>query len=399
MTIFNKVAGDQVVVSQDISLLREGSHGALSSGNLYTLVGDYVMKYWSHNTAINALTGNFSNTDDSGTCTLIVFTEGLPTVNGNSLWSIYSAPAVGANAAPNFSTTPLYSMNLQTGAATLGSLTVNGSVLSSKLAISSTGTPVGTPNAAGGGTVAAGNNYCKIVAVDSVGGLTVASAESAQVVTTGSTSTIAWQWNPVLGAASYQVWLGTSSGGETHFATSTIPYYVQTLPAASLTSGTINLADGTGQGKFYGTTAGDSVAAGQVGEVITATVASGSAVALTTATGKTVTSIALTAGDWWVNWVGDFIPAATTSITTLACGLGTTTNTLLGQAGGGGIGTDPAVSVAEAANVPGANVIAMAGGPVRVNITTATTIYLVALANFTVSTLSAYGTITAERRR
>jgi hypothetical protein len=150
---------------------------------------------------------------------------------------------------------------------------------------------------------------------------------------------------------------------------------------------------------IVGTTTNNSASAGSVGEFVTATVVAGSAVALTTATGANITSISLTAGDWDVSAVADFTPAGTTSVTMLSAGLGTTTATQLTQTGGGGVGTDPLVTWTQAAAVPAAGPITLSLPPVRVLLGVTTTIFFVAKANFTVSTLAAYGTISARRVR
>lgn len=148
-----------------------------------------------------------------------------------------------------------------------------------------------------------------------------------------------------------------------------------------------------------GTTTNNNVGAGGIGEFITASVVAGSAVPLTTATGANITSISLTAGDWDVSAIADFTPAATTSITVLQAGLGTTTAVLLGQTGGGGVGTDPASIWTQPATVPGAGPINIDVPAVRVSLGSTTTIFFVANCTFTVSTLSAYGTIRARRVR
>jgi len=77
-----------------------------------------------------------------------------------------------------------------------------------------------------------------------------------------------------------------------------------------------------------GTPTNDNAAAGQVGEFISASLAVGSATALVTATPKTIITAYLPPGDWDVNGVVDFLPAATTSITVLAEGASLVTNTL-----------------------------------------------------------------------
>jgi hypothetical protein len=404
MTIYFKTAGDQQVISQDSSLLRRGSHSVLASGNLYSLLGDYCMGYDCHNTAINPATGNFAGLDDSGTATLIVFTEGLPAIAGNSLWQVYSSPFQAAGSAPNFAATPCYSLNLQSGSVTSGSASHAGGIVATQMA--SPGTPVGTPSTSGG-TVAAGSNYCKVVGVDANGNVCTPSTESAAVTTTGTTSSIVWQANPSVGAVSYQFWLGTSSNGETHYATSTVPYYVQTLPASSLTSGTINAYNSTGQVVGHGDTSGASAAAGNVGELIIATVAAGSAVALSVSgTSYNLTSLALTIGEWDVSFVADFIPAATTSITLLSAMLGIASATALTQAGQSTasgaftlVDPDPGAKFAVAASVPGANVVSLDMPPCRVKMNASGTLYCVCSAAFSVSTISVYGTMRARRVR
>jgi hypothetical protein len=107
------------------------------------------------------------------------------------------------------------------------------------------GTPTGTP-AATGGTVAAGSNYAKIVAIDASGFHTTVSTETAVVTTSTGASTITWNWTAVTGAASYQIWVGATSGTEGYYYTSTTNSYVQTTPIASGTSGTMPTTNTTG---------------------------------------------------------------------------------------------------------------------------------------------------------
>jgi hypothetical protein len=147
-----------------------------------------------------------------------------------------------------------------------------------------------------------------------------------------------------------------------------------------------------------GTATNNNAAAGQVGEFITSTVASGGAVALSTGAGSNVTSISLTAGDWEIDGQVDFSPAATTSVTQYNASCSLTSATLASQAGGSGLGTDGTFTVNQAAMVPAA-LFCCATMTVRLSVAATTTVFLVAQANFTVSTLSAYGTIRARRAR
>jgi hypothetical protein len=144
-----------------------------------------------------------------------------------------------------------------------------------------------------------------------------------------------------------------------------------------------------------GTTAADNASAGDVGEVITGSVAAASAVSLTTVTTVNVTSISLTAGDWDVTGVAAFTLASTTTMGYLSCGINATSATL--PTGPGGISTvagDKTNAGIDITVAPALNI-----APVRVNVSSTTTVYLVARAKFATSTCKAYGTIMARRMR
>ncbi len=136
-----------------------------------------------------------------------------------------------------------------------------------------------------------------------------------------------------------------------------------------------------------GTTTNDNANSGNVGEYISSTVAAGSAVSISNGVAANVTTVSLTAGDWDV--FGQlFINPAGGTITTLLIGsTGVTTATLssppdfvLGYTSTGtGIGS-PLTSR-------------------RYSFTTTTTVYMVVDANFSGGTNTAYGTLSARRRR
>lgn len=149
---------------------------------------------------------------------------------------------------------------------------------------------------------------------------------------------------------------------------------------------------------ILGTTTNDSASAGFIGEFITSTVATPGAT-LTSPTPSNVTSISLTAGDWDVSGVVDFAFAGTTSYTQVQAGISLTTATLAGQAGGGGLGTDPNSSFATPAQVPTALPFTVEVNTVRISLSATTTVFLVAQATFTVAGLTAFGTIRARRVR
>jgi len=145
-------------------------------------------------------------------------------------------------------------------------------------------------------------------------------------------------------------------------------------------------------GQLPGTATNDDAAAGKIGQYVSSTLASGSAVSLTTGIPANVTSISLTAGDWDVTGVVDFAFGATTSYTALMGGISTTANTFGAQDSRFDFETPAAVPTATTAP-------AWVVPVVRLSLAATTTVYLVAAANFTVSTLGTYGTIRARRMR
>lgn len=153
-----------------------------------------------------------------------------------------------------------------------------------------------------------------------------------------------------------------------------------------------------GSDQRRGTTTNDDAVAGFIGEFVTSTVATASAVSLTSTTAANVTSISLTAGDWDVSWVVDFKPGATTSVTLMAGSISLTTATHNTQAGGSGIGTEAFIIEDIAANVLAAD-FSQVGPVVRCSFSSTQTVYLVASSTFSVSTMGAYGTIRARRVR
>lgn len=153
----------------------------------------------------------------------------------------------------------------------------------------------------------------------------------------------------------------------------------QTLTNKTLTTPVIN-----------GVTNGSSAAAGVVGELLTA---SSGLAALTASTDTNATSISLTAGDWDVRGSILYTPAATTSVTRMFGGINTTSATLPT--------TTPQTNrtdVATAANVM-VQPYSVYVGPCRISVASTTTIYLVARATFTVSTMQISGYIEARRVR
>jgi hypothetical protein len=147
-----------------------------------------------------------------------------------------------------------------------------------------------------------------------------------------------------------------------------------------------------------GTVDASDAVAGYIGELITATKAVGATVSLTSTTAANINSITLTPGDWDVEVVTDFAPAATTSVTQLVSSISVTSATVTGQAGGSGVGTDPTVITSQAASVPASTVVQVVP-PVRISVSANTVVYQVAQGTFSISTMTAFGTIRARRVR
>lgn len=120
--------GDQLVGSRDTSPFREGSWSLTASGQLYTLLGDFAMKYWSHNVPLNPSTGDFLGRDDAGPCALITFTEGIG-INAPK-YAMWSCPTGLAGAVPG-TFTKVFEVDLTTGIVTLG----NAQLLATNIAL------------------------------------------------------------------------------------------------------------------------------------------------------------------------------------------------------------------------------------------------------------------------
>jgi hypothetical protein len=146
---------------------------------------------------------------------------------------------------------------------------------------------------------------------------------------------------------------------------------ISSAPSVGTNQRALWVAAGTslfdGQLIAKGSATNDSAAAGYIGELLTVTVASGSAVSLTTATSANIATLSVTAGDWDCSAQVTHNAAATTSVTLLQIGISVTTATLPTQAGGSGIGTDPLAIFRQAAAVPG-GALTTNVGPVRVSL-------------------------------
>lgn len=130
---------------------------------------------------------------------------------------------------------------LGTNIATVARIYVNNG--NSRLASTSAAAtqPSGTPSNTGG-TLLAGAYYAKVVVQDQYGAHTVAGTESALVtVASGSTGSIAWTWTASTGAKSYELWVGSVTGGQlTYFEAATNSFSQTAAIGTSGTIGTVN---------------------------------------------------------------------------------------------------------------------------------------------------------------
>ena len=163
------------------------------------------------------------------------------------------------------------------------------------------------------------------------------------------------------------------------------------LGSVAHSDGVIN-SGGITPGQVAGTTTNDNAAAGKVGEIITATVAQGSAVTLTTATPANITSVSLTAGDWDCNAVAGRTFGATTSYTILKTSLNSTSAT------DGSIAAGTLVQWSTPAQVPVTDLTQQIG-MMRFSFASTTSVFLVADDTFTVSTNKGYGFLRCRRMR
>lgn len=142
-----------------------------------------------------------------------------------------------------------------------------------------------------------------------------------------------------------------------------------------------------------GTNTNDSAAAGDVGEYVESNIPDSAPVSLVSSTSKNVTSISLTAGDWDVSGVVGYLTTGTTSVNAMYSSYSLISNTL--DTTNGRVATE----IFNPASVPGGSTYHNPLKTCRFSLAVTTTIYLIAYGVFTVSTLNAFGNISARRVR
>lgn len=141
-------------------------------------------------------------------------------------------------------------------------------------------------------------------------------------------------------------------------------------------------------GQRLGANTNTQPATGMVGERLFTSVSSGAPVNLTTGDAITIMTLSLTPGIWDVFFEACYAPDASTNVTQMFMTPSTTTNAL---------GSDGYIFRNASGFVPGNNIIPAWGGPLRRSVATTTDYFLVARADFTVSTIGAFGQFFAIR--
>jgi hypothetical protein len=168
---------------------------------------------------------------------------------------------------------------------------------------------------------------------------------------------------------------------------------ISALTASSTTATWIDLTTLTWSGTpaYPGTATNNNASSGNIGEIISATVNSGSASSLSSGVFSNIASISLTPGDWDVSGQCVTMPAASTAVSQLFCTLNTVSVTANLTPGyfawfsGFGVVVDQTLS--------------QELSPARFSLATTTVVYLEIDNGFASSTESAYGMIRARRVR
>lgn len=142
---------------------------------------------------------------------------------------------------------------------------------------------------------------------------------------------------------------------------------------------------------LVGRTSGAAYSAGYVGEKISSNVAIGSAVSISNGIDKTITSITLTPGLWSIYGNIGFIAASGTLPTRLEGSISVANNTQATSPNEGAYFRNQLVYPASSTQI-------CPVGRIDVNVGVTTSYYLVGTADFSVSTMTGYGSIVAIRK-
>lgn len=171
-------------------------------------------------------------------------------------------------------------------------------------------------------------------------------------------------------------------------------------PALGVATATSINAAIVSPGHYTGEPSTANALTGEIGEYVSSSIASGSAISLTSPVGANVTSISLTAGDWDVCGFVGFLGGATTQVPYLEGSISTVSATgdyTVGRWANWQAGFASATPFASGST--GASEVGVSIIPNRLSLSATTTVYLVARSQFSVSSCTAYGIIRARRAR
>jgi len=220
---------------------------------------------------------------------------------------------------------------------------------------------------------------------------------SGSVVTTAATQTLTGKTltTPIISTISNTGTLTLPTSTDTLVGRATTDTLTNKTFNSTATGNVLQVSGVTvSSGQYPGELTTGNATAGNVGEYISSTVVSGSAISLTSNVPANVTSISLPAGDWDVTCSLYYTPTSTTATQIVLSSISNTSATNDFTPGNFG-----ETAFANAGTVTGSVSLAAAAGPRRISLASTTTIFAVAYALFTVSTMGAYGIIRARRVR
>ena len=152
---------------------------------------------------------------------------------------------------------------------------------------------------------------------------------------------------------------------------------------------------------IVGSPTNNNAQTGSVGEYVSAVALyPGGAISVSTGTVSTITSITLTAGDWDVQASTNVIWLSSASYTQVNSGISRSPTSFESQGGSSVVSAGSIHAICSSAGTaPGNGSFAYGIAPVRVNTSATLTLYLNFFANFSGTTIAAFGTISARRAR
>lgn len=288
--------------------------------------------------------------------------------------------------------------------------------MSGVIAITNAGVTSFSAGTTGAGAVVLANTPTLITPVlgvataTSINGLTITASTGTLTIANGKTATIS---NTLTFTGTDGSSVAFSAGGTVTYTSNKLSVFAATTSAEL--AGVISDETGTGvlvystspsitTPNIIGTVTNDNAAAGSVGEEQTQSRLRSAATAMTTSTplNVTATPITLQAGDYDISAMVGYLAGTGTNATTIVAGISLTSATLPSA----DVIAVPTSGEARINVMSAASFVIGTNGTLtgqissyRVSLPGATTLYLVAQATFTVSTLSVFGSITTRRRR